>query len=73
MSVIVLQALFTYAPFMETFFATRPLSVSQVLLVAAIGVAVFVVLELEKRVQLWLRRRRQPDRRGAAPDDAAGR
>ena len=59
-TVVVLQALFTYAPFMETFFATRPLSLRQGLLVFAVGAAVFIVLELEKRLQLILRKRRRP-------------
>ncbi|MDP1893524.1 MAG: cation-transporting P-type ATPase [Hydrogenophaga sp.] len=53
--VVVLQALFTYAPFMQTLFATRALSLQQLLMCAAAGVTVLVVLELEKAV---LRQRR---------------
>ena len=49
-AVTALQALFTYAPFMEAFFGTRPLDPLQVLQVIAIGIGVLLVLELEKRV-----------------------
>lgn len=48
--VLVLQALFTYAPFMHTLFDTRPLSVTEGLLCALAGLAVLIVLELEKAV-----------------------
>ena len=48
-AVTALQFLFTYAPFMEAFFGTRPLSLLQGLQVFAVGVAVLLVLELEKR------------------------
>lgn len=46
--VVVLQALFTYAPFMQNWFDTRALRPDQVLLCALAGVAVLVLLELEK-------------------------
>ena len=46
--VVLLQALFTYAPFMQTLFATRALSVQQLLMCAGAGLVVLVVLELEK-------------------------
>jgi len=56
--VTALQVLFTYAPFMEAFFDTRPLSILQGLQIAAVGIAVLVILELEKRaVWTWRRRR----------------
>ena len=48
--VVVLQALFTYAPFMQALFDTRGLSLQQLLVCAGIGVTVLVVLELEKAV-----------------------
>jgi magnesium-transporting ATPase (P-type) len=48
-----LQLLFTYAPFMETFFHSRPLSFATGLQVVAVGVALLVLLEIEK----FLRRR----------------
>ena len=47
-AVTVLQFLFTYAPFMEAFFDTRPLSLAQGLQVVAVGVALLLILELEK-------------------------
>jgi len=46
--VAVLQLVFTYVPFMETFFGTRPLSLQQLAQIALVGVAVLGVLELEK-------------------------
>jgi magnesium-transporting ATPase (P-type) len=49
-AVVVLQALFTYAPFMQTWFDTRALSPADVLLCALAGLAVLVLLELEKLV-----------------------
>lgn len=52
-AVLLLQALFTYAPFMQTLFDTRPLSLEQGLMCAGAGLAVLLVLELEK----WLLRR----------------
>ena len=50
--VTTLQFLFTYAPFMEAFFDTRPLSLAQGLTVIAVGPALLVILEIEKRVLL---------------------
>lgn len=47
-AVVVLQLLFTYAPFMQALFDSRALSLSTGLLVLGAGVAVLVVLELEK-------------------------
>ena len=57
-AVTALQFLFTYAPFMEAFFDARPLSLLQGLQIVAVGVAVLLVLEFEKRVIVTLRRRR---------------
>ena len=51
--VIVLQMMFTYAPFMHRFFDSRPVALEDGLLVLATGGAVLVVLEVEK----YLRRR----------------
>lgn len=52
-TVIVLQLAFTYAPFMETFFGTRPLSLVQGLQIIGVGFVGFFILEIEKRI--WLR------------------
>lgn len=49
-AVTVLQLLFTYAPFMEAFFHTRPLSLVENLRVVAAGIALLLVLEVEKRL-----------------------
>ena len=48
-----LQLLFTYAPFMGLFFGSRPLTISQGVGVVAVGVALLVILEVEKF--LWRR------------------
>ncbi|MCL4800305.1 MAG: cation-transporting P-type ATPase [Burkholderiales bacterium] len=50
-----LQLAFTYVPFMETFFDSRPLPVLTGIEIVLVGLALLVVLELEK---LSLRRRR---------------
>ncbi|MDI4639277.1 MULTISPECIES: cation-transporting P-type ATPase [Halomonadaceae] len=52
--VAVLQLMFTYAPFMERFFDTRPVDFVHGVEILLIGVGLFAVLELEK---LGLRRR----------------
>ena len=49
-TVTALQLLFTYAPFMESFFDTRPLSLVQGAQIIAVGIAVLLILEIEK----WL-------------------
>lgn len=53
--VVVLQALFTYAPFMQSWFNTRSLHPAEVLLCALAGMGVLVLLELEK----WVLRQRK--------------
>jgi magnesium-transporting ATPase (P-type) len=47
-TVATFQFLFTYAPFMETFFDSRPLALWQGLLIVSVGVVVLLILELEK-------------------------
>ncbi|WP_370540560.1 HAD-IC family P-type ATPase [Azospirillum sp. INR13] len=49
--VTALQLVFTYAPFMEALFDTRPLGVAQGLPVLAAGVLLFAVLEIEKLIR----------------------
>ena len=56
-----LQFLFTYAPFMETFFGAQPLSLSQGLQIVAIGLIVLIILELEKRLARAVFLPRSPD------------
>ncbi len=46
--VTALQFLFTYAPFMQIFFASEPLSIMQGTQVIAFGIAVLILLETEK-------------------------
>jgi magnesium-transporting ATPase (P-type) len=49
-AVTTLQLVFTYAPFMGTLFATRPLGVAEGIPVLAAGVLLFAALEMEKLV-----------------------
>jgi magnesium-transporting ATPase (P-type) len=48
-AVTLLQFAFTYAPVMEAFFDTRPLSLTQGLTVLAVGPLLLLILEIEKR------------------------
>lgn len=50
-TVITLQLIFTYAPFMEDFFETRPVDFVHGFEIIAIGFSVFGLLELEKFVR----------------------
>jgi magnesium-transporting ATPase (P-type) len=52
--VVMLQLLFTYAPFMHRFFASHPVSLVDGMRVIAVGAGVLLALELEKRVRLTL-------------------
>jgi len=56
--VAVLQLTFTYAPFMEQLFDTRPVDLIHGVEIIAVGIAVFVVLELEKLALRLASRRR---------------
>ncbi|GGC84885.1 cation-translocating P-type ATPase [Halopseudomonas salina] len=49
--IVLLQWLFTYAPFMQSMFLTAPLDWSTLAIAPAAGVIVLLVLELEKRVR----------------------
>jgi magnesium-transporting ATPase (P-type) len=46
-----LQLAFTYVPFMNALFDTRPVPLGPGLAILAVGVVLFFILELEKRVQ----------------------
>ncbi|MDO8840331.1 MAG: cation-transporting P-type ATPase [Parvibaculum sp.] len=57
-AVIVLQLTFTYAPFMVLPFDTAPVAFTDGLAIVAVGVALFVILEIEKMTRLgWQKRR----------------
>jgi magnesium-transporting ATPase (P-type) len=47
-SIIALQLLFTYAPFMNALFETRPVQIGDGMVAVALGAALLVLLELEK-------------------------
>lgn len=48
--VVTLQLAFTYLPAAQEIFSTRPLSFAQLLLIAAVGVCVLLILEIEKLI-----------------------
>lgn len=52
--VVVGQFLFTYAPFMQAVFDTRPVSLVDGAIVIGVGMAFFVVVEIEKQLRLRL-------------------
>jgi magnesium-transporting ATPase (P-type) len=58
--VVLLQALFTYAPLFRFLFQSRPLSGSVWILLLAIGVAAFLIVELERSLARRLGRRPHP-------------
>lgn len=56
--VIVLQIVFTYAPFMNAIFDTEALALSQWIRIVGAGAIFLVLLEVEKWIRLrWIRRR----------------
>lgn len=54
-TVTLAQFLMTYAPFMQAIFGTENVPLQDGLLIVAIGVVLFVVLEIEKQIRLALR------------------
>lgn len=54
---IVLQMLFTYVPVMNHFFGSAPISLNAWLRIFLIGVAIFVIIEIEKWLRLKIRDR----------------
>jgi len=63
--VVTLQLFFTYVPFMERFFDTRPVDFVHGVEIIALGMALFIILELEKlALRKW--RRKHDGRHGSA-------
>ena len=62
--VIAAQLAFTYLPFLQRVFDTRPLTFAEGVVIVAIGVALFLVLEVEKVVVRRLQRGREGTRAG---------
>jgi hypothetical protein len=63
--VVVAQFAFTYLPFMQAIFETRDVSFADGLLVVGVGVALLLIVELEKRLvslvgAAWNGRRAEP-------------
>lgn len=61
-SVIVLQLAFTYAPFMQRLFHTRPVSLGDGLSIVGLGILLLLILEAEKWAHGNLARRRASTR-----------
>jgi len=57
-TVLTLQILFTYAPPLQLVFDTRPLPLNAVIAIALMGLAVFLIVEAEIRLQRWFKSRR---------------
>jgi magnesium-transporting ATPase (P-type) len=53
-AVTVGQFAITYVPFLQTIFATEPVPLRDGLLVVAIGIALFTIIEIEKQIRLRL-------------------
>ncbi len=62
-AVTALQFIFTYVPFVAGFFEVKPLTLVQGMQVIGAGVAVFLILEIEKRI--WWHAAHQAPRVGA--------
>ncbi len=58
--VVSLQLMFTYAPFMQFFFDSRPMGLREGAIVVALGVTVFFLLEIEKTLRNRYAARRSP-------------
>jgi magnesium-transporting ATPase (P-type) len=52
--VIVSQFAFTYLPFMNWVFDSRPVAAADGLMIVAVGIALLVLVELEKRICVWI-------------------
>jgi hypothetical protein len=48
--VVIAQLIFTYLPWMHHMFATRPVALADGLAIVGIGVALFLVIEVEKQL-----------------------
>ncbi|MFC1503307.1 cation-transporting P-type ATPase [Pseudomonadota bacterium] len=57
--VTIAQLLFIYAPFMQNIFDSHALTLTDLLLIFASGVAVLVIIEIEKQMRLALKRQQE--------------
>jgi magnesium-transporting ATPase (P-type) len=48
------QFAMTYVPFLQNVFVTEPVAFNDGLLIVAVGIALFVIIELEKQLRLRL-------------------
>jgi magnesium-transporting ATPase (P-type) len=58
--VVLAQLAITYAPFMNLIFGTQPASLLDMLIVVGVGLALFVLVEIEKAIRRHLRERSAP-------------
>jgi magnesium-transporting ATPase (P-type) len=49
--IVAAQFVFTYAPFMQALFDTRPVGLSDGFMIVAVGIALFAALEIEKFIR----------------------
>ena len=56
---VAMQIAFTYVPFMDDLFGTRNLSIEMWMRIVVIGVAIFLIVELEKSIRRSMDRRRR--------------
>ncbi|HUE45133.1 MAG TPA: cation transporting ATPase C-terminal domain-containing protein, partial [Aestuariivirgaceae bacterium] len=56
-AVVVAQLIFTYVPWMQIVFTTRPVALADGLVIVAIGIALFLAVEAEKHLMDRWRRR----------------
>jgi Ca2+-transporting ATPase len=56
---VLLQLLFTYAPFMNTAFGTEPLEAWMWLPIIGLGLVTFLIVELEKAISVRIHRRHE--------------
>lgn len=57
--VIILQLIFTYVPFMQTLFSSKPLHVMQWIYITAIAISAYFIIEIEKWIMRILSRHKK--------------
>ncbi|RLA22684.1 MAG: cation-transporting P-type ATPase [Gammaproteobacteria bacterium] len=56
-SIMMAQLAFTYLPIMNQLFHTAPISLHDWLPIIAVGLIIYIVIDLDKTIRLWLERR----------------
>jgi hypothetical protein len=50
-AIFIAQLLFTYAPFMQAIFKTRPVALTDGLVIIVIGLTMLIIVEIEKAIR----------------------